>query len=156
MAEFKHIVRIANTDLVGEKPVGHALRKIKGVSVMYANMVCKLAGVDHYKRTGELLDAEAKKLDEIVRNPSKYGAPKWMLNRRKDPETGEDHHILMGDLDFTKEQDIKKMKKIKSYRGMRHAWGLPVRGQRTKANFRRNKGKSSLGVSRKKAPAKKK
>jgi len=49
------------------------------------------------------------------------------------------------------------MKKTKSYKGLRHQWGLPVRGQRTKANFRKNKGKSSLGVQKKrvKAPAKK-
>ncbi|MFH1506121.1 MAG: 30S ribosomal protein S13 [archaeon] len=150
MAEFKHIIRIANTDLKGEKPIGHALRKIKGVGVMYANMVCKIAGVDHYKKAGDLIDAEAKKLGEIIKDPLKYGAPKWMLNRRKDVETGEDKHIIMGDLEFTNDADIKRMKKTKCYRGMRHAWGLPVRGQRTKSNFRKNKGKGSLGVSRKK------
>jgi small subunit ribosomal protein S13 len=41
------------------------------------------------------------------------------------------------------------MKKIRSYRGVRHGIGLPVRGQRTKSNFRRNKGKVSLGVAKK-------
>ena len=41
------------------------------------------------------------------------------------------------------------MKKIRSYRGVRHGVGLPVRGQRTKSNFRRNKGKASLGVKKK-------
>jgi small subunit ribosomal protein S13 len=52
-------------------------------------------------------------------------------------------------LKFAKENDVKMMKKIKSYRGLRHQWSLPVRGQRTKSNFRRNKGKGSLGVKRK-------
>jgi len=150
MAEFKHIIRIANTDLAGEKSIGNALRKIKGVGVMYANMACKIAGIDSTKKAGDLLDIEAKKLDEIIREPLKFGAPKWMINRRKDYETGEDKHLIISDLQFTKENDIKRMKKIKSYKGMRHAWGLPVRGQRTKSNFRRNKGKGSLGVSRKK------
>jgi len=62
---------------------------------------------------------------------------------------------LVGDLKFTKENDIKLLKKVKSYRGMRHALGLPVRGQRTKSNFRRNKGKASLGVKRAKGSKKK-
>ena len=150
MAEFRHIIRIANTDLLGEKSIGNALRKIKGVGVMYSNMACKIAGIDSTKKAGDLLDIEAKKLDEIIREPLKFGAPKWMINRRKDYETGEDKHLITSDLQFTKENDIKRMKKIKSYKGMRHAWGLPVRGQRTKSNFRRNKGKGSLGVSRKK------
>ena len=55
----------------------------------------------------------------------------------------------MGDLDFTVDNDLKRMKMIKCYRGMRHAFGLPVRGQRTKSNFRKNKGKASLGVVKK-------
>ena len=150
MAEFKHIVRIANTDLVGEKPIGHALTKIKGVGAMYSNMVCKMAAIDPFKKTGDLLDAEAKKLDEVIKNPSKFAAPKWMLNRRRDPETGEDKHVIMGDLDFSRDQDIKLMKKVRSYKGVRHSLGQTVRGQRTKSNFRKNKGKVSLGVIRKK------
>jgi len=72
-----------------------------------------------------------------------------MLNRRKDYETGEDKHLLSSDLAFTKDNDIKMLKKIKSYKGMRHAFGLPVRGQRTRSNFRRNKGKVT-GVQKKK------
>ena len=45
------------------------------------------------------------------------------------------------------------MKKIRSYKGVRHTFGLPVRGQSTKSNFRKNKGKGSLGVQRKKIAA---
>ena len=41
------------------------------------------------------------------------------------------------------------MKKVKSYKGVRHSAGLTVRGQKTKSNFRRNKGKLSLGVKKK-------
>ncbi len=149
MAEFKHIVRVANTDLDGHKPILFALRKIKGVNVMFANMVLSFAGVDKTMKAGDLSDEQVAKIDEIVRDPVKFGAPSWLLNRRKDYETGEDKHLLLADLDFTKETDIKRMKKVKSYRGLRHQWGLPVRGQRTKSNFRRNKGKG-LGVKRKK------
>jgi len=139
---FKYIVRIANTDIDGNKPLLIALRKIKGVNFMFGNFVCKKANISINKKTGSLSDEEAKRLDEVVQNPQKYDIPSWLINRRKDPETGEDQHLLMGDLQFAKENDIKMLKKIKSYKGLRHQWGLTVRGQRTKSNFRKNKGKT--------------
>ena len=71
----------------------------------------------------------------------KFGIPMWMFNRRKDRETGEDVHLLTNELVFSRENDIKRMRRIKNYTGARHSLGLPVRGQRTKSNFRPNKGK---------------
>jgi small subunit ribosomal protein S13 len=150
MAEFRHIVRIANTDLDGNRKIIDALRKIKGIDFVFSNMVCNFVGVDKDKKTGTLLDSEIKRIDEAVNNPREFGAPSWMLNRRKDYETGEDIHLLSSDLAFTQDNDIKMMKKMKSYKGMRHARGLTVRGQKTRANFRRNKGKVA-GVQKKKA-----
>jgi len=147
MADFKHIVRIVNTDLDGNKPIGHALTKIRGVGKIFANSICLVAGVDRFKKTGVLPDADVKKLDDVIKNPSKI--PVWMYNRRQDIETGEDRHILTADLDFIQGKDIRTMRKTKSYKGMRHAVGLPVRGQRTISNFRRDKGKV-MGVKRKK------
>ena len=52
---------------------------------------------------------------------------------------------------FAQENDVKRLKRIRSYVGVRHGQGLPVRGQRTKSNFRRNKGKGPLGVKKKEA-----
>lgn len=150
MAEFKHIVRVANTDLDGNKHVLVAMKKIKGVSIMYANMALSVAGVEKTKKAGNLLETEVEKIDDILRHPKKYDVPTWLLNRRKDYETGEDKHLLLSDLDFEKDNDIKRMKKLKSYKGLRHQWGLPVRGQRTQSNFRRNKGKG-LAVKKKTA-----
>ena len=144
----RYIVRIASTDLDGRKGILQALTKIKGVDIMYANFCLRAVGIDAAKKTGELSDAEIKHLEEAILKPQKYGAPDWMLNRRKDPLTGETIHLLTSDLTFTKDQDIKRMKKIKSYRGVRHMLGLPMRGQRTKSNFRRSKGKV-MGVSKK-------
>ncbi len=141
MAEFRHIVRVCNTDLKGEKAILYALTKIKGVNVMYANMALSVSGIDKAKKTGELSESEVSKLDEILRHPNTYHVPTWLLNRRKDYETGEDKHLLNADLDLEKDNDVKRMKKIKNYKGLRHQWGLTVRGQRTKSNFRRNKGK---------------
>ncbi len=152
-SNIRYLVRVASTDLDGKKQLIIALQKIKGISHMYANAICSIAGVSKKKRTGELSDAEAKALEDVILNPSKHHIPLWLLNRRKDPETGMDKHLITSDLTFTKDMDIKLMKKTKSYKGLRHQWNLPVRGQRTKSNFRRNKGKG-LGVQRKAAPAK--
>lgn len=143
---FKHLVRVANTDLDGKKPIGHALRRITGVGAMFAHAVCVVSGVDPFSQTGTISDAEIRQLDAVLANPSKHSIPNWMLNRRKDPESGENKHLLTSDLKFQRENDIKQMKRIRSYKGMRHAKGLPVRGQRTRSNFRKNKGKVSLGV----------
>jgi len=149
---FRYIVRIANTDLDGNKKIAFAMRKVKGVSYSFANAACRMANVDATKKVGYLSDAEAEKLTEVISDPAKFGAPSWIFNRRKDPETGDDNHIITGDLQFAKENDIKMLKKIKCYRGSRHGYGLPSRGQRTKSNFRKSKsrGKGSLGVQKKK------
>ncbi len=149
---FKYIVRVANTDLDGNKKIGFALRKVTGVNYSLANAVCRIANVDHSKKTGYLSDAEIEKLSGIISDPAKAGMPAWIFNRRKDPETGEDHHLILGDLQFAKENDIKMMKKMKCYRGSRHSVGLPTRGQRTKSNFRKSKsrGKGTLGVTKSK------
>lgn len=141
MAEFRHLVRIANTDLDGKKAVVYALKDIRGVGVPLAHALCVLLKIDGMSKIGNLSEADSKRLDEAARNPLKLGVPTWMLNRQKDPETGENKHVITNDLIFNRENDIKMMKRIKSYKGMRHSLGQPVRGQRTRSNFRVNKGK---------------
>lgn len=146
--DFRHIVRVANTDLEGSKQIGEAIRKIKGLGFSFANTVCTLADVDKLKKAGELTDDELKRIDAAIKGAAAK-VPAWLLNRRKDRETGKNFHLISSELEFAKEQDIRLLKKIKSYRGIRHALGLPVRGQRTRSNFRKNKGKVSLGVVKK-------
>jgi small subunit ribosomal protein S13 len=150
--ELKHLVRVARTDLEGKKQLKQALLKIKGVGVPFANMVCTLTKISPTIKTGTLSDEQVAKLDEVIGNPAKHGAPAWMMNRRRDPETNEDKHLLLSDISFIQENDVKILRKTKSYRGVRHALGLPVRGQRTRSNFRKNKGKVQ-GVQRKKVAA---
>ncbi len=156
--ELRHLVRVLNTDLKGEKQIMYALTKIKGISIMFANAVCKKAGVSENKKAGYLSEKEVRALESVIQNPLGAGFPEWMLNRRVDPDTGATHHLITSTLDFTHDMDIKKMKKIKSYKGIRHMSGQPVRGQKTKSHTRKNKGKGSLGVQKKKvgtsAPAK--
>ena len=146
--ELKYFVRIGNTDLDGNKPIGHALLKIKGVSFMFSNAILNVSGVQKTKKAGYLTDEETIKLDEIIKEPTKFKIPSWLYNRKKDPEDNIDKHLVSSTLAFTQDNDIKMMKKIKSYRGIRHSLGLPVRGQRTRSNFRKNKGKV-LGVKKK-------
>lgn len=138
---FRYIVRVHNTDLKGERQLVMALQKIKGVGFMFSSMVCTMSGIDKSKRAGMLTDAEVAKLDKILSNPISFGAPTWMLNRRKDYESGDDKHIFTSDLTYANDNDKKRLQKIKAYKGIRHSMGLPVRGQRTKSNFRKNKGK---------------
>ncbi len=146
---FRHMVRVRQTDLDGRKQVKVALTKIKGIGVMFSNAICKIADIEPGKRTGDLEDATLKRIEDIIENPTKNNIPAWMLNRRKDYEEGVDKHILASDLEFTKSNDLRRLQKIKSYRGLRLSWGLTVRGQRTKAHFRKGT-KKGLGVKRKK------
>lgn len=148
-ANYLHIVRVANVDLPGAKQIRFALTNIKGIGINFADMVCIAANVNKYAKTGHLKTEEIERLTAVINNPTKAGIPSWAFNHRKDLETGEDKHIITGTLVFTKDNDLKRLKKIKCYRGIRHIKGLPVRGQRTRSNFRKSKGKV-VGVSKKK------
>ena len=141
MAEFRHIVRVGNTDLKGEKALYLSLQKIKGIGENFARAVCTAAKIDYLTQTGTLDEKQVKVLETILDDPKKAGIPLYFYNVQREYETGEDKHLFTSDLDFNKDQNIKRLKKIKSYRGMRHMWRLPLRGQRTQSNFRPNKGK---------------
>lgn len=145
---FRHIVRIANTDIKGSLRVYHALTMIYGVKYAFANAIITSLSLDRQKKVGELDSADIKKIEDAIANPQKNGIPPYLLNRQKDFESGQDKHLIGAALKFTKEMDVKLAKKIKSYKGMRHSFGLPVRGQRTRSNFRHG---ASLGVQRSKA-----
>ena len=147
------IVRVFSTDLDGNKKLLYAMTKIKGVSLPLANAALHKANVQREKKALQLTDEEINKIEDVLKNPAE-NFPVWMLNRRKDVETGEDTHQYLSDLTFGLEKDMRRLKKIKSYRGMRHQKGLPVRGQRTRSNFRRNKGKAT-GVKRAKTAGRK-
>ncbi len=129
--QFKYIVRIAGTDIDGRLKTVYGLAKIKGVGVNLAYALCRFMGLDPDKRVGFLSDTEIKKIENALKNPANYGLPSWMFNRRKDHETGQDLHLIGAELIFAVKQDIEREKRIKSWRGIRHALGLKVRGQRT-------------------------
>lgn len=154
MAEqkIKQLVRILNADIDGSLPLQQALRKIKGVSFSFAHAVCIVSKFDRKQPIGALDEKALKIIEDIFKNPGNAGIPKWLYNRQKDYDSGEDKHLTSTDIKLRKEFDIKRLMKIKSRRGMRHQAGLPLRGQRTKGHFRKGK---ALGVKKKGAKGKK-
>ena len=139
------IVRILSKDIEGKSKVMAGLTKIKGISWSFANAVCKVLKIDKNKRIGALSPEEIKTISDFVKSPK---VPSFVVNRRFDFETGENRHLVGTDLELRKEFDIKRLKKIRSYRGVRHASNLPVRGQRTRSHFRANR-KRGVGIKNK-------
>ena len=148
--DFKYIVRIANADIDGEKTVVRGLTSIKGIGMHMSVLITDNTGIDRYMKIGDLKEAQIDKIKEALDNVNK-NAPRWMLNHRKDYETGKDIHLIGSDIDMRLRDEINIMKKIRSYKGIRHERGLSVRGQRTRANSRTG---LTLGVSKKAALAK--
>lgn len=144
--KVRYIVRVANTDLNGQKSAIVGLQKIKGVGHSFANAVCMLANVERNALIGSLSETQVRKMEEIILNPSQL--PTWMLNRQLDYETGNNIHLITGDLTYQIDNDVKRLKMIKSRRGLRHAWGLPLRGQKTRSQHRKTKSKKSAASKR--------
>ncbi len=142
------LIRILSKDIEGGLKVYVGLTKIKGISWSLANAICKILNLDKNRKIGSLSKEEIDKINELIKKPR---MPVYLLNRKADIETGENKHLIGTDLELQKEFDIGRLKKIKSYRGLRHALGLPLRGQRTKSHFRRNK-KKSVGIKKKTKP----
>jgi small subunit ribosomal protein S13 len=149
--EFRHILRIIDADVDGTLKTPYALARVKGVSLSLANAILKKTGVDPEKRAGFLTEAEVERIEEMIKDPTKHGLPSWLFNRRKDAESGKDAHLISADLVLRTKMDVDQMKNIKSWRGYRHAYGLKVRGQRTKTTGRAGK---ALGVKKKDLVAK--
>jgi len=145
---WKEIVRVLGTNVDGNRLVVFGLSEIRGIGIRFAQLIVRLIpGLDPKMRVGYITDQQLEKVEEIAKNPAKYNIPGWMLNRRKDYRTGEDRHIVSSDLAYINKVDIDRMRRIKCWRGIRHALNLKVRGQRT-----RTTGRSGLiiGVSKRK------
>ena len=144
--EFQHIIRTLNTDLDGTKGVACALTKIKGIDIRLAEVIARKADINPEDRLGFLSNSSIEKIVEIIENIDNYHLPGWILNRRKDINDGEDHHLITSNLDLQTKENIDRMKSIKSWKGYRHAYGLKVRGQRTRTTGRKAR---STGVKKK-------
>ncbi len=151
--KLKGIVRLAGRDLKGSRRIQSAISGLKGIGSSMAKAMVYSAGIDGTQKVGSLSDEQIKSLEKVFDDPVKYGIPKYMLNRRKDFETGEDLHLLGGDIEMAEREDISREKDIQSRRGIRHQRGLPVRGQRTRSTGRKG---MTVGVQREKLKKKKK
>mmetsp|Transcript_105952 Transcript_105952/g.147736 ORF Transcript_105952/g.147736 Transcript_105952/m.147736 type:complete len:156 (-) Transcript_105952:97-564(-) len=144
--DFTHILRILGTNIDGRQKVGFAMTGIKGVGRRFANLACKKADVDVNKRAGELTQAEIDNIVNVIQNPSDYKIPFWFLNRKKDIKDGKTTQVSSNGLDNKMREDLERLKKIRNHRGLRHYWGLRVRGQHTCTTGRRGR---TVGVSKK-------
>jgi small subunit ribosomal protein S13 len=144
--EIRYFVRIGTTDLDGTKSVRVALTGIKGVGRHTSTVISRMAKVDEYALLGKIDEDSVNRLRIAV---EQYASkiPAWMANRPKDVYTGENRHLFGADVTMAKDEDVNLMRKMRSYRGIRHETGQKVRGQRTKSTGRTG---STVGVKRKK------
>jgi len=135
-SDFRLLIRMLGTSIDGNQMVEYGLSQIKGVGIRLSQAVIRIAKIDPRRRIGSLSEEECEGLEKIIKDPLAFGIPGWMLNRQKDIRTGEDRHISGTDLDLVYKIDIDRMKRTRSWKGMRHQLGLKVRGQRTRCTGR--------------------
>ena len=145
--EFQHMRRILNTNIDGREKIMFALTSIRGIGRRFSALVLHKADIDLNMRAGELSDAQVDKIVDIISDPLKYKIPTWFLNRQKDIVDGQYSQLVSTNLDSKLRNDLERLKKIRSHRGLRHYWGLRVRGQHSKTTGRKGR---TVGVSKKK------
>lgn len=127
------MARIAGVTVPTEKQVQVSLTYIYGIGPVFASRILEACGVDPTTRVKDLTEAELTKIrDEIAAN-----------------------YTVEGELQRVVAGNIKRLKDINAYRGLRHKASLPSRGQRTRTNARTRRGKkTTVGGTKKKAPSK--
>ncbi len=142
--ETEILVRIFGYDMPASKNIYTGLTRIKGVSWAIANALCIKLKIPHSTKVSQLTKEKIAEIELFLKN---IDVPDFMKNRRLDIETGITAHLYGSDLDMKRDFDIKRLKKIRSYIGIRHMLGQPVRGQRTRSHFRKRG--VSVGVMKK-------
>ena len=122
------MARIAGVNIPTNKRVLIALTYIHGIGDAKAKEICAAAGIPAERRVNELTDAEVIQIRETI----------------------DRDYLVEGDLRREVAMNIKRLMDLKSYRGLRHRAGLPVRGQRTHTNARTRKGKAKPIAGKKK------
>ena len=132
----KVFFRSLRSQVDGNAKVVYGLTQIRGVGSRFAQAIVKVAGINPSIRIGAIPEKDIARIEEIILSPIKNGIPNWMVNRKNDPRDGNNDHLTGNKLEITVRRDIAKMKKIKSYKGIRHHYHLKVRGQRTRSTGR--------------------
>jgi len=126
-------MRILGVTLPDDKRIEFGLTLIYGIGWTRAKNILKAVNIDGNKKIGQLSEEELKKLTDFI----------------------EKNYKVEGELREEINENIKRLKEINSYRGLRHIKGLPVRGQRTRSNARTKRGKrKTVGALKKEAWAK--
>lgn len=127
------MARIANVTVPTDKQVQISLTYIYGIGPVFARNILEATGIDPTTRVKDLTEEQLRKIREEVAN----------------------NYTVEGDLQRSVTGNVKRLKDIASYRGLRHKNNLPSRGQRTRTNARTRRGKkSTVGGTKKKAPSK--
>lgn len=127
------MARIANVTIPTDKQVQISLTYIYGIGPVFARNILAATGIDPTTRVKDLTEEELRRLrDEVTNN-----------------------YTVEGDLQRTVSGNVKRLKDIASYRGLRHKNNLPSRGQRTRTNARTRRGKkTTVGGTKKKVASK--
>jgi small subunit ribosomal protein S13 len=134
--DFRNLVRVVGTSIDGNRTLAFGLSEIRGVGRRFAIAVCYVGGYDASTRIGLLSDEDFEKIEKIIKDPISFGIPKWMVNRPKDLRTGEYRHVTGNDLELVHKMDLDRMKRMRSWKGIRHMFNLKVRGQHTRTTGR--------------------
>ncbi len=127
------MARIASVTIPNEKQVWIALTYVYGIGRTTSKAILAEAKIEPTTRVKDLTEAEIQKINDLI--GSKY--------------------TVEGDLKRLVTNNIKRLKDINSYKGVRHKAGLPVNGQRTRTNARTRKGKAiAVGGAQPKAASK--
>ncbi|MFX1560186.1 MAG: 30S ribosomal protein S13 [Promethearchaeota archaeon] len=148
--EYRHIIRVSGSDIDGQENLLQGLTRVKGVGLRMSRAIITQLKMDPSQRFGYLTDAQIKKIEKIIKDPVASDFPNWYVNRPRDRMSGRMLHLTGSDLDFAHRSDIDRLRRIKSWRGIRHSLGLRVRGQHTRTTGR---GGMAVGVSRKRIAA---
>lgn len=127
------MARISGVTIPNEKQVGIALTYVYGIGPKTSADILLAANVDTTVRVKNLTDAEVSRIQDVINT----------------------NYTVEGELQRQVTNNIKRLKDINSYRGIRHKANLPSRGQRTRTNARTRRGKKmTVGGTAKKAPSK--
>lgn len=147
---IKYIVRLANTNLDGTRQAVFALSSIKGIGYRTAEILLKKMKIPRETKLGEIDDSKIEEIREAIERRYNEFFPPWALNHRNDIQTGSDLLKVGPDWGVAVSDDINRMKRTRSYKGVRHEKGKKVRGQRTRSNGRKG---LAVGVIKKREAA---
>ena len=123
------MARIVGVDIPRNKKVAYSLCYIHGIGMATALEICRTAKIDTDKRVQDLSEKQISSIREVISSSE--------MN-------------VEGELRSFNAMNIKRLKDVGAYRGLRHRRGLPANGQRTKTNARTRKGKKrTIGLGKK-------